>query len=174
MPVRRLQKTATSNDGVEKKPVILAFLQNPWFKKGTQQRHIDMYRDDPDFHRKVLSMSATGRALEKAFGEELYDHIIWDNASPKHGDVRTAAFPPDSVYMAFRIAQHNPQIILLFGRQAIAGWDFIQSCKDLEGLRIQRTVLMSAHPMAHGSSIELLRKISQDVKRLYDLKGRTR
>ena len=171
MPVRRLQKTAAPSDRVAKKEkpmtvVVLAFLQNPWFRKGISQRHVDMYRENPDFHRRLLAMSNTGRALIRALGEKLYARIIWDNANPRHGNERSAQFPPDSIHMAHQVALHDPHVVLLFGKQAIAGWDVVMSFKDLEGLKIGRVVLRSAHPMARGSATDHLREIATDVKRL--------
>ncbi len=174
MPARtQLRDRGSVRTGLEEtrkaKKTIVAFLQNPWFRPGTSQRYIDMYGGattmDQKFHRKVLEMSATGRALRKAFGP-LYDEIIWDNANPRHGTTRDAMLPPDSTHMAHRIALYDAKIILLFGRQAAAGWERILSFKDLVDLRIGRVVLNSKHPMARGSSTDHLKKIGDDVRRL--------
>src|SRR5438067_416503 len=96
---------------------ILAFLQNPWFRASTDPRHIAMYREDQNFHRRVLLMSATGRALYRAFGPELYAQIHWDNANPHHGGERGAQFPPDVWHMLTIVVSVRPDVILLFGRQ---------------------------------------------------------
>lgn len=163
MPVRRLPKNSSQIDGVEKKATtILALLQNPYFPPSVSQRHIDMYRDNVKFHRMVLERTATGKALRRAFGD-LYDEIIWDNANPRHGTTRNASFPPDSVYMANRIAYHDARVVLLFGKQAVAGWERILSFKDLVDLRIGRVVLTAPHPMAFGSAQDHLSGIVKKV-----------
>src|SRR3990167_2770088 len=102
--------------------ITLAFLQNPWFKPGTQPRLIELYARDQTFHRRVLALSATGRALRKMFGP-LYEEIVWDNANTRHGDVRDAMLPPDPHHIARRLAEVKPDVVLLLGRQAQIGWD---------------------------------------------------
>lgn len=144
---------------------ILAFLQNPWFKPGTDERHVRMYAENDDFRRRVLAMSATGRALIRAFGEPLYSRIVWDNASPAHGERRDAQFPPDIVHMMTSIVRNQPDVLLLFGRQSQAGWAAIHK-KFLDSRPGKRIVLEAAHPMARGSAIEHLRVIAEKVRRL--------
>ena len=141
----------------------LAFLQNPWFRPGTSQRLIDKYRDDTDIHRRILAMSATGRALVKAFGVKLYREIVWDNANPNHGVTRRAKLSPDPYYMAMRIVTYRPDVILLFGRQAQDGFNTLFPDKDPHDC----TVLRGAHPMAMGSAVEHLKTISEVVQALY-------
>lgn len=141
---------------------ILAYLQNAWFLPGTQQRHVDMYHKDQSFHRRVLAMSATGRALIKAFGRELYDLIIWDNASTEHGATRDHVSPPDPTYMEKRLVEEKPSVVLLFGKQAQRGWEQI-------GLDLSRAVVVftAPHPMARGSQVEHLEDIATRVRRIY-------
>lgn len=147
---------------------ILAFLQNPWFKPGTSPRHIEMYRENQEFHRRVLSMSATGRALERALGGELYRRIHWDNACPAHGETRDAVFPPDVNHMAWLVAMHKPDVVLLFGRQAQTGWDkmWIAIGAGTFNPPYAPSVYRSAHPMARGSAIRHLENIAREVKKL--------
>lgn len=132
---------------------ILAFLQNPWFRPGTSERHIKMYRDDPRFHRKVLELYNTGKALRRAFGDA-YDGIVWDNANPLHGETRDAVLRPDFLHMARRIAEVSPKLVLLFGRQAQTGWDQITAMNTLRGVVQRVMVLRAPHPMARGSANE--------------------
>lgn len=144
---------------------IIAFLQNPWFNPHVHERHIQMYRDDPDFHRRVLARSATGRALVRALGQEIYDQILWDNANPRHGEKRDAQFPPDAAHMARRVIEFEPDVVLLFGRQAVSGWELVRHTYDCLSTRRPR-VLASAHPMARGSVARHLEKIAAEVKKL--------
>lgn len=134
---------------------ILAFLQNPWFKPGTNPLLIKKYRLDQDFHRRVLYMSATGRALYRAFGPELYREIIWENANWRHGDERDSKMPPDATHMAYVITMHRPELILCFGEQAKKG---------IAKLAVTAEVLYAYHPMARGSYAEHLSKIVEEVK----------
>lgn len=146
---------------------MLAFLQNPWFKPGTDERMIQLYRDNPEFHRRVLAMSATGRALKKMFGR-LYDEIIWDNASPAHGEMRDAVSPPDIHHIAGVVARERPDVVLLFGRQAEIGWDQMAEATGLYSFPDYHVnVLRAPHPMARGSVNDHLKKIAIQVKLLY-------
>lgn len=141
---------------------ILAFLQNPWFKAGTDPRHIKMYATDQDFHRRVLFLSATGRALHAAFGSELYREIIWENANPRHGSHRRDKMPCDTDHMVSVLSKYKPDLILCFGSEAKKG---------MKKLIIEPTcsnVLYAPHPMAHGSAAEHLKEIAREVKRRYE------
>lgn len=140
---------------------ILGILQNAWFKPGTSERLIKLYREDQKFHRKVLALSATGRALRKMFGP-LYEEIVWDNASQEHGSVRDHVSPPDPRHIAKRVAETRPDVVLLFGRQAEIGWDRMAEMTDYN---VQ--VFRAPHPMARGSANEHLKKIALRVKLLY-------
>lgn len=144
----------------------LAFLQNAWWKPGTDERHIKLYETDQNFHRRVLAMSATGRALRRALGADIYDQVVWDNASLEHGATRDAAFKPDWLHMLRATARLRPDLVLLFGRQAIAGWDIVIGMAD-ENVWVTRIKVLSApHPMARGSAKRHLEEISAEVKRL--------
>lgn len=136
---------------------ILAFLQNPWFMPGTNPRHIDMYRRNQNFHRKVLLMSATGQALHRAFGPKLYGKIIWENANWRHGSERRAKMPADVAHMINVLVTHGPDLIICFGHEAKIGMKAV-ACGSAE-------VLFAPHPMAHGSAADHLRVIIQMVRR---------
>ena len=137
---------------------VLAFLQNPWFKPGTDPRLIHKYQVDPDFHRRVLLLSATGRALYDAFGPQLYHEIIWDNANPRHGNVPTARMRADPQHMAETIVRHRPDLILCFGHEAAVGMNKLVS-------QPWPNVMYAAHPMAHGSAQKHLEDIVREVRK---------
>lgn len=143
-------------------PKILAFLQNPWFKPGTPERYIQMYREDQDYHRRVLYLSATGKALCRAFGEDLYMAIHWDNANPRHGAGRSAVLAPDVNHMVAVLMRVKPDVVLLFGKQAQRGWDELVS----EDILRNRHVLRAPHPMAYGSARGHLEKIAMETRAL--------
>lgn len=97
---------------------IVAFLQNPWFKEGTAERYIHMYRDDQLFHRRALAMSMSGKRLVTAFGE-LYDRIHWDNTNWRPAWYAAGIEAPDFSHIT-RVLHMLPRwdAVLLFGRQA--------------------------------------------------------
>lgn len=148
---------------------IVAFLQNPWFRAGIEPRHVAMYRENQDFHRRVLAMSATGRALIRAFGEELYGAVHWDNACPNHGFVRGATFPPDVEWMARVFAAQRPDVVLLFGKQAQVGWDEMEDAIGMKNWNPPHEVAVfgAPHPMARGSAQKHIERIAADVKKIY-------
>ncbi len=96
---------------------IVAFLQNPWFKPGTDERHIIAYRDDQDFHRRVLSMCMTGQRLVAAFGD-LYDQIHWDNTNWRPAFMASGREDPDYQHMLGVMKRISPDLVLCFGNQA--------------------------------------------------------
>jgi hypothetical protein len=118
-----------------------------------------MYRVNQDFHRRVLLMSATGKALYAAFGPKLYSKIIWENASPAHGSTRDAKMPHDIGHMATVLVTHKPDLILCFGNEAQLGMNKLMS-------EPWPNVLFAPHPMARGSAQKHLEKIVEAVKKL--------
>lgn len=148
---------------------IVAFLQNPWFRSNTDPRLIEKYRVDPEFHRRVLLMSATGHALYAAFGPKLYHEIIWDNANPRHGHTRRAALPADVDHMKIILTLHRPDIILCFGRQAQMGMNKLMNRRVVpfsHATVAWPNVMFAPHPMAHGSAVSHLNDIVKKVRKL--------
>lgn len=151
---------------------IVAFLQNPYFHAGTDPRHIELYASNQRFHQLVLAGTATGKALVKAFGQELYGKIWWDNASPDHGDCADEVKKYDSHHMCRVIALIKPTHVLLFGRMAQRGWDELIARGYFNTIHsaIEAPAFISVHrarhPMAMGSSREHLKTISDEIKRL--------
>lgn len=100
---------------------ILAFMQNPWFREGTPDEWILRYRDDQEFHRRILARSMSGSRLVKAFGKESYDRIHWDNVNWRAASVANGILPPDMDHIAGIIYKIDPQLIICFGRVALNG-----------------------------------------------------
>lgn len=99
---------------------ILAFLQNPWFPPGTDAEIIRQYRNNVDYRRRVLALSMSGQRLYRAFGEA-FSLIVWDNANPEHTPVASGKLDPNHNYMAIRIMQEKPELVLTFGALPKAG-----------------------------------------------------
>jgi hypothetical protein len=97
--------------------MIVALLQNPWFKPETPAYIIDNYRTNPDYRRKVLSLSKTGKMLERAFGDKFCE-IYWDNANPNHANHSAGAMPPDVEHIKKIIIEQKPRIVLCFAATA--------------------------------------------------------
>lgn len=96
---------------------IVGFLQNPWFPPGTREEHIIAYRDDQDFHRRLLEGTMSGRRLSVAF-EDLYDAIHWDNTNWRPAFMASGREEPDHQHMMDVVKREQPDLILCFGNQA--------------------------------------------------------
>jgi len=138
---------------------IVAFLQNPWFKPGTPRRLIARYRDDPVFRRRVLGAARTGLLLRRMLGEALFESICWENANPRHGTDRLAAFPAEVRHMRRVIHRHAPEVVVLFGRQAQDGFDRIRTPGSF-------VVLRAPHPQARGSYKRHLAEVSAALREI--------
>jgi hypothetical protein len=101
---------------------VVAFLQNCWFKPGTNPETIRRYLSEQKFRRIVLGMSMTGRRLSTAFGEHHYRRIWWDNASEYVASASPGRGDPDPVHMRRVIARIQPAAVLLFGGVALQGF----------------------------------------------------
>ncbi len=135
---------------------IVAFLQNPWFPEGTNQRHIDKYTTDQDFHRRVLAMSMTGKKLQNAFGG-MYRRIWWDNASPIPCAESSGCQNPDFEHIRHVIREQRPELILTFGRVA---QDAILHIKSVDQM-----VLNCWHPNARGKTQQELSDFAESVRK---------
>lgn len=148
----------------------VAFLQNAYFKPGTLQRHIDMYHTNLRFRQIVLTQTATGKALIRAFDVDFYDAIHWDNASTEHGFDRRHKSRADTAHMATVLADNKPQVLILFGREAQDGFAAIEreSTKMFGAPHPPSLlhVLRARHPMAMGLAGEHLRAVATEFKRI--------
>lgn len=140
---------------------ILAFLQNPWFRKGTSQHHIEMYRDNQDFHHRVLSLSMTGKRLVRAFGE-LYPLIHWDNTNWRPSSQASGREESDYTHMMTVLARILPDIVLAFGNQAIEACHYIKS-HDMMPEHI--IILNCHHPNARHRTQEHLNQFAELVRK---------
>jgi hypothetical protein len=98
--------------------VIVAFLQNQWFKEPDKIRA--MYARNPEKRealnkRFLFYKSLTGKRLKLAFGEELCNSIIWEECSREIGGKSSASFPADLDHMRAVIEKHQPSLMLAFG-----------------------------------------------------------
>lgn len=137
--------------------MIVAFLQNPWFRPGTSQMVIDMYREDAGFRRRLLARSMTGRRLMHAF-REMYSDIWWDNVSPQHGDDHREAMTPDQDHVYQVIVMNRPELVLTFGSYARGALSKIW----------HGPMMHCRHPNAMGIRQEEINQFAAEVTREID------
>lgn len=138
--------------------VILAFLQNMWFKDPERAREVFAAHLDRrnDLIRIYLFMGClTGRRLEQVFGEELCQEIIWEECSPDIGGRSSAAFPADVNHMYSAILKHDPKVILAFGVIAEGA---------LRRIMPGRQVIYGPHPAARNGAIHGLEKMREELR----------
>lgn len=138
---------------------ILAFLQSPSDAvfPDAAPHVLDKYRDDQEYHRRMLRQSMTGNRLFQAFGE-MYDQIYWDNVAPVK-DVDQAHI--DNVIVAV-----EPDVILTFGNIAKEAID-----NSIGAIRIK--VLHCHHPNARYKTQDDLNQFAVSVRNMareFDLK----
>jgi hypothetical protein len=140
---------------------IVAFLQNPWFKPGTPNHVIGLYRDSPNYRRKIIQLSTSGRKLKSAFGP-YFDEIYWDNASPQHWSSPNCLGCPDLDHMEAVLKAQQPSCVLLFGGVAGRGYEFVlANCRALYDLRIPD--YRFPHPNAKGLTQHQLNEFAREV-----------
>lgn len=143
--------------------MIVAFLQNCYFKHETPNYIIDKYLSDPDYRRKLLANSATGKRLVTAFGEK-FKEIHWDNASKYVANYAAGKAPPDVEHMADVLITTQAKVALAFGNVAADGLQIVlgpASFKDNCVSRIPWHFFM--HPMAFGLTQAQLNEFAQRI-----------
>lgn len=145
---------------------ILAFLQNSWFKdpekaKEVFARHPELRNDL--IARFLFAGCLTGRRLMTAFGEELCDRIIWEEASANIGDKSSARFQADHDHIKRAIIKHDPNVILAFGQVASTEVEVVaEGLKREYGISIP--VMTAPHPAARKNPMSALREVAERLK----------
>jgi hypothetical protein len=140
---------------------VVAFMQNPWFKPGISQRHIDMYTHDQDFHRRVLAQSMSGKRLMQAFGE-YYDNIWWDNANPIPVFQSNGRQDPNIYHMMGVISKFAPLVVMTVGQQAYQGMQLIEKMEH--EVRLPNYIRRHCHhPNARGRTQQELNDFASMV-----------
>jgi hypothetical protein len=108
---------------------IVAFLQNAWWP-AHKVKYIDYaygkHGTTPDGRAKLNAMylfmgCLTGSRLKTAFGDDLCNEIIWENASKQIATLSSGSFPPDVEHIRSVIDHFKPSAILCFGKHAFSG-----------------------------------------------------
>ncbi len=124
--------------------VILAFLQNQWFKDPA--RIAEIYARRPDLRRQLnarflFAGCMTGRRLRKAFGD-LCNAIEWEEVSRQVASESSGAFPPDPDHVRQVLDEVKPDVVVVFGKIA-------------EGIvpMIDCKCVVAPHPAARGADV---------------------
>lgn len=136
---------------------VVAFLQNPWFPEETNPRTIELYKRHMAFRRSVLSLTRTGKWLLRTMTPEIYWAVWWDNANPQHGKTYDHEETGSPEHMESVIKLVDPDIIILFGRQARDTYSQI-TCHH------KSFVMWAPHPMARGNTIPALTAMATSLK----------
>lgn len=143
----------------------VAFLQNQWFRNPERVREIFARRpEDREYYISAFLFMGclTGQRLQKAFGEELCEEIIWEEQSPEIGDKASAKFMADKQHIQRVIDKHQPESILTFGVAASAALVVIK-----ESTQADWRLICGPHPAARLPDImQRLENMRQQL--LYD------
>jgi hypothetical protein len=151
---------------------VVAFLQNCWFKPGTNPETIRRYLAEQKFRRIVLGMSMTGRRLSTAFGEHHYRRIWWDNASEYVANTAPGRGEADSDHIRKILNQIKPSGVIAFGgiaTQGLYGAMSLEQEDTEDKLRFlleifkEKHVHAFPHPNARGLRQSQLNEFAQEI-----------
>lgn len=103
--------------------IIVAFLQNQWFKDPERIKRIYAARPDrrEELNKRFLFLnSLTGKRLKATFGD-MCNLIIWEEISPRIGRESAAVFSPDHDHIKSVLEKHKPDCLIAFGTKAKEG-----------------------------------------------------
>lgn len=146
---------------------ILAILQNQWFKDPEGARRIYAESNHPRHRlnaRFLFRSSKSGRVLKAGFAD-LCDMIIWEEASPEIGGFSSAKFKPDPKHIAEVIKEHEPTIIITFGRLAQEGEQ--KARKLLEKKELPKLTIFVPHPASRDKTVvSKYKAIAEELRRI--------
>lgn len=138
---------------------ILAFMQNQWFKnpaavRAMFERH--PYKRNEIIKRLLFAGCVSGQRLRAAFGMNLCNAIIWEEASPQLAGQSSGAFEADLDHIVASIRQHDLDAIICFGKIAS---DAIRQIEITPRIH----VFHSPHPASRGCTVEMMRNIASRI-----------
>ena len=152
-------------------PVIVAFLQNQWWPPKSiksieyaYRKHGSTPEGRADLNARYLFFRClTGRRLKLAFGDDLCNEIIWENASSQIASLSNQAFPPDVDHITKVILHFKPQIVITLGKQALNG--LAEAEKLILPAQRWKHHMIGPHPAARQPSVRFeLKAIAVAVK----------
>lgn len=145
------------------KTPIVAFLQNQWFKNPERARRTYAMFGDERRHelnaRFLFAGCTTGRNLQKTFGPELCDRIIWEETSREVGDRPSSIFPADMTWMCNVMRRFKPAIVLTFGKHAEAAFGVLREQFVFDGMWLKAMHPAARHPDLLASLRETERQL---------------
>lgn len=141
-------------------PKIVAFLQNMWVRDPARVKlHIEKYGEEYRLRFIEYALFAgclTGRRLEAAFGEELCNQIIWEEASREIGSYAASNFPPDREHIKKVLDEQKPDLVLCFTSQALT----------IIGELVKCPMIVGPHPANRRPDInDLLRNVKRQIEK---------
>jgi hypothetical protein len=137
-----------------------------WFKNPDSAKRIfAKYPEERNnLIAKFLFMGClTGRKLRQAFGEELCDAIIWEEAHSEIGGASASRFGFDAAHIQGAIHKHEPDIVLAFGR--IAGEGLLASRQLPFDHAVGYYAIFGPHPASRqGGVMTELKGMADDLK----------
>jgi hypothetical protein len=127
-------------------PVILAVLQNQWFRDPDRVRaSLERF---PEGRRRMIHYALfagcrTGKVLKSVF-VDLCAEIIWEEASPEIGGKASSCFPADHIHLQSVLDEVKPDVVLGFG------------CIATDALAVlvpPGKLLTAPHPAARGVDV---------------------
>jgi hypothetical protein len=153
---------------LENDVVIVAFLQNQWFKDPQRvekiyARHATLEERASLNARCLFRGCLTGKRLDAAFGKDLCNEIVWEEASPKKSGKSSGAFPADADHIRRIIEHYRPDVVLCFGRVAVQG--VLNSLRLIQGVH-SIEIRGGPHPAArHATVCDELKEMADWLKK---------
>ena len=97
---------------------VLGLLQNAWFKPDTPREVAMAYARDDDVRRRILARSKTGNKLIRLMGQDVFNHIVWNNTTAEWASEARGRRAIDMEHVVAVIDQVWPDVIIAFGNQA--------------------------------------------------------
>lgn len=151
---------------------LVAFLQAPWFKPGTDIGHIHQYVNDANYRRHILSQTVTGKRLMVMFGDR-FSEVHWDNVTPLPGDNPDSVMTIDLNHVIAVIEKLEPIMVLTLGevaRCAVRDARLMLKRQNRLNHRL-RTIPwhIMAHPNKRGVRMVEMREHFKVISTTYDM-----
>lgn len=148
---------------------ILCFLQNVWVRDPEGLKAIFKRRPEHRveiIRRLLFAGCLTGRRIKACFGEDMLEHMIFEEASLEiAGDARTICLP-DTDHIVACFEEYHPQIVLTFGKIAkdavYSQWMVWTQFGRIEG----KHFISCPHPAARQvDTIKRLKMAAEEIRR---------
>lgn len=143
---------------------IVAFLQNMWVLP-RQVATVSRWGALSEERERMIAYAlfagcVTGRRLKQVLGEELCEHITWQEASPVIAANPKDYHAPDTIHIRAVLDKHKPKVVLCFTK---AGEPVIRGIVGDEAMFIG-----CPHPACRqvSSTLDALRRVKENIYQL--------